>query len=67
VILLGKNDKLQDPQDVGTNVEQSADDEWTVVQGKTKRKRATELNAKKTQVKGKRLENSGCEQKLTLK
>ncbi len=65
--VLGKNDNLQDPQDVGTNVEHCADDGWTVVQGKTKRKIATEMNTKKTQVKGKRLENSGCEQELTLK
>jgi hypothetical protein len=61
--VLGKNDNLQDPQDVGTNVEHSADDGWTVVQGKI----ATEMNTKKTHVKGKRLENSGCEQELTLK
>jgi hypothetical protein len=53
---------------VGTNVEHSADDGWTVVQGKTKRKIATEMNTKKTQVpvKGKRLENSGCEQHFKI-
>jgi hypothetical protein len=31
VPVLGKIDNLQDPHDVDTNVEQSADDGWTVV------------------------------------
>lgn len=31
VTVLGKSDNLQDPHDVDTNVEQSADDGWTVV------------------------------------